>query len=72
MDADDKLFRFDQNWVHQNPGTHLDGSIEEDGKWQQRWKIIILLPTQHYDLPPEWVGKQFFANLVVDLDRISN
>ena len=22
------------DWVHQNPGTHLDGGISEDGRWQ--------------------------------------
>ena len=30
--ADDMLFNIYQDWVHQNPGTHLNGGIEEDGK----------------------------------------
>ena len=33
--ANDKLFVVYQDWVHQNSGTHLDGDIEEDGKWQK-------------------------------------
>ena len=32
--ADDVLFQIYKYWVHQNPGTHLDGGIDEDGKWQ--------------------------------------
>ena len=26
--ADDKIFGVIQDWVNQNPGTHMDGSIE--------------------------------------------
>ena len=35
MAADDTISIVYQDWVHQNPGTHLDGGIEEDGKWQK-------------------------------------
>ena len=24
-----------QDWIHQNSGTHLDGGIDENGKWQE-------------------------------------
>ena len=40
----DKLFGIYQYWVHQNPGTHPDGGIEEDGKWEQRRKNIYFCP----------------------------
>ena len=33
--SDDMLFGINEGWVHQNPGTHLDGVIEEDCKWQK-------------------------------------
>ena len=36
MDANDKLLGVYQDWVHQNPGAHMDGGIEEDSKWQER------------------------------------
>ena len=36
--ANDKLFGVYQDWMHQNPGTHLDCRIDEDGKWQKIWK----------------------------------
>ena len=31
------LFGVYHVWVHQNPGTHLDGGIKEDIKWQKMW-----------------------------------
>ena len=31
--TDENLFSVYQDWVHQNPVTHLDDGIEEDGKW---------------------------------------
>ena len=34
------LYGVYQDWVHQNPGNHLDGGIKEDGKWQDRWKNL--------------------------------
>ena len=34
MASDDKVFGIYQYLVQQNPGTHLDGGIEEDGKWK--------------------------------------
>ena len=41
MAADDNIFGVYQDLVHQNPGIHVDGGIEYDGKWKQiRNKII--------------------------------
>ena len=34
--ANDNIFGVFQDWVHQNPRIHLDGRIEEDGRWQER------------------------------------
>ena len=34
--SDNALFGVNQDWVHQNPGTHLDGGIDEDGKCKLR------------------------------------
>ena len=42
--ADSKLFLVYHYWVHQNPGTHLDVRIEEDGKWQHRRNKIFFPP----------------------------
>ena len=37
LGANDMLFRVYQDWMHQNPGEHLDVGIAEDGKFQTRW-----------------------------------
>ena len=44
--ADDKFFGIYQDLVHQNPGTHMYGGIEKNGKNQQIWKKPIFLPIQ--------------------------
>ena len=33
LGADYMLYGVYQDWVHQNPGDHLDGGIAEDSKW---------------------------------------
>ena len=35
-DANDNIFGFYQDWVHQNPETDLHDGIEDDGKRQER------------------------------------
>ena len=45
MTANDMIFGVYQDWVHQNPRTHMDGGIEEGGKWQERWKNWFVWPT---------------------------
>ena len=32
------------DWVHANPGTHLDGSISNDTAWQAWWSDLAVLP----------------------------
>ena len=36
--ATDNLFGVYQDWLHQNPGTHMDGGIEEGGNFQRYGK----------------------------------
>ena len=57
-----------QDWVHQNPGDHLDARIAEDIKWQARWKTLVCMPTQRYDVPSGKVGKIFVGILSIELD----
>ena len=40
-EAGDALFSFYQDWVHHNPGYHMDGGINMDGKWQDRWSKLF-------------------------------
>ena len=43
--AGDALFGVYQGWVHQNTRNNLDGGIKEDGKWKERWRKLVCLPT---------------------------
>ena len=68
--TNDSLFGVYQDWVHQNPGTHLYGSIEEGGRWKNICKNIFFFTTQRYDIPPGRIGDRFVANLLLELDGI--
>ena len=68
--ADYMLYGVYQDWVHQNPGDHLDVVIEENSKWQSRWEKLVCMPTQRYDAPSGKVGKRFVVILSVELDGV--
>ena len=53
--------------VRQNDGTHLDGGIQDDAKWQTHWRKIIGLPPQRYSAPNGRVGRLFIKALTADL-----
>ena len=68
--ADNALFSVYQYWVHQNPGTHQDVGINEDGKWQDMWEKLLCFPSQRYEVTSGCVGKEFVSNLVAELNGI--
>ena len=70
MTSDDALFGVFQDWVHQNPGTHLYGGIYEDGKWQVIWKKPVCFPTQQYHLQSVQNRKFFVSTIPADLGGI--
>ena len=39
-DADDNILGVYQDLLHHNTEMHMDGGIEEDIKWQERWKTV--------------------------------
>ena len=59
-----------QDWVHQNPGKHLDGGITEDSQCQAWWEKLVCFLTQRYDAPSGKVRKKFVGILYVELDRV--
>ena len=59
-----------KDWVHQNPGYHLDERIAEDSKWQAQWEKLACMLNQLYDAPSGKVGKRFVGILSVELDRV--
>jgi hypothetical protein len=45
-DADRLLNKVYGDYVHQNPGTHLDGGIADDALWQERWSRLTVYPSK--------------------------
>ena len=52
LGANVMIFGVYRNWVHKNPGNHLDGRIAEGEKWQTRWGKPICM-TIHKVVPLE-------------------
>ena len=55
------------DWVHGNPGTHLDGGIAEDGTWKEWWYDLMVTTARRYEAPIRKVGRCFFNVLVREL-----
>jgi hypothetical protein len=49
--------------VHQNPGSHSNGSVPDDAKWQDYWGQLVVFPSQTYDAPKGAVGTRFIEEL---------
>ena len=52
-----------RDWVHANPGTHLNGGVRNDSAWQAWWRDLAVMPSRCYDVPSEKVGRRFFGTL---------
>ena len=59
-----------RDWVHTNPGTHLDGGIGNDAAWQAWWRDLTFLPSRRYDAPIRKVGRGFVEKLGGDLNGV--
>ena len=55
------------DWVHGNPGTHLDGRIMDDGTWQWWWSDLAVIPSRRYKAPCGKVGRRYVNALVREL-----
>ena len=55
------------DWVHANPGTHLDGRIEDDVAWQALWHDLAVMPSRRYDAPSRKVRRRFVETLGEDM-----
>ena len=64
------------DWVHANPGTHLDVGIRDDSAWQAWWRDLAVIPLRRYDAQSERVGPRFVRMLGAELkgvwDRLWN
>ena len=64
------------DWVHANPGTHLEGGIRDDSAWQAWWHDRAVMTSRRYDAPSGRVGRRFVGTLGAELkgvrDRLWN
>ena len=56
--------------IHQNDGRHLDGGVQDDGFWQNCWKVLVPLPSSKYDVPRGPIGRRFIDTLEKELRGI--
>ena len=42
---------FNGDYIRNNDGLHQNGGIQDDEKWQKRFRSLVELPLQLYDLP---------------------
>ena len=51
------------DWVHANPGTHLDGGVRDNSAWQAWWRELVVIPLRRYDTPSGRFGRRFVGTL---------
>ena len=53
--------------AHSNDGRHLDGGVEDDEQWQQRWIRVAQHTPNRYTVPRGKVGRRFLIILTEEL-----
>ena len=56
--------------AHDNDGCHLDGGIEDDHKWQSRWRRLVQHTPARYVVPRGKVGRRFLQILTEEFSRV--
>jgi hypothetical protein len=54
------------DYVHQNPGTRLDGGITNNAMWQGYWSRLIACPSSTYNIPSGAVGEQLVSEKIAE------
>ena len=62
-----RLWEVYRDWVHRNPGTHLDGGITDDGKWQGWCHDLAVIPSRRYKATCGKVVRRYINALVKEL-----
>ena len=58
------------DWVHENPGTHLDGVVADNSAWQAWWRGLAVMPSRRYDAPSGKFGRWFIGMLGADMQGV--
>ena len=59
-----------RDWVHANPGTHLDGGVRDDSLWQAWWRDLAVIPLRRYDALSGKFGGRFVRTLGEELKGV--
>ena len=60
------------DWVHRNPGTHLDGGVKDDSAWQAWRHDLAVIPSRKYYAPSGKVGRRFVGTLGVEMQGVQD
>ena len=60
------------DWVHANPGTHLDKGVHNNLVWKAWWRDLAVMPSRRYDVPSGRVGRRFVGMLGEELKGMWN
>ena len=58
------------DWVHANPGTHLDSGVKDNSAWQACWSDLAVMPSRRYGAPSGKVGQRFLGTLWVEMQGV--
>ena len=61
-----------EDWVHKNPGTHLDGGVADNSAWQAWWRDLAVMPSRKYDALSGKVGRRFAGMLGAKMQGVQD
>ena len=61
---------YDGEQVRDKDVIHVDGGIEDDVAWQDRYERIIAYLLNHYDSPGSPVGRSCVKTLAAEINRV--
>ena len=59
-----------EDWVHGNPGTHIDGGVADNSAWQAWWRDLAVMSSRHYDAPSGKVSRRFVGMLGAEMQGV--
>ena len=58
------------DWIHANPGTHLDGGVRDDSAWKAWWRDLAVMPSRRFDTPSGRFRRKFVRTLGKELKGV--
>ena len=67
-----RIWEVHEDWVHANPGTHMDGGVRNNSAWQAWWRDLTVMPSRRYDAPRGRFGRRFVGTLGEELKGVQD